>query len=114
MLTTLLSRLRSRPSARPLRLVGAAVLVLCLACGGPSDETIERQVFIDTWVDLRMAALDTDSLRLAASDREAILQRHGVSSEELTRFAEVHSTDLEFMRDVWNDVELRLDRPAND
>jgi hypothetical protein len=114
MLTTLLSRLRSRPLVHPLRLAAGALLVGCLACGGGGDRAIDRQVFIDTWVDLRIAALQTDSQRLAASDREEILQRHGVTVEDLTRFAETHATDLDFMRDLWNDVELRLDRPAND
>ena len=113
MVTTLLSRVRSDPRlAGAVRLLGAAALLAGLACDGPAEETIDRQVFIDTWVELRIAALDTDSQRIAAADREAVLERHGVTADDLTRFAEVHATDLDFMRDVWNDIELRMDRPV--
>lgn len=81
------------------------------ACGpsAPTD-TIGRDVFIDTYVDLRVAALDSDSQRVAASDREAILAEHGVTADDLAYFVQAHAADLDFMRDVWNDVELRLDR----
>lgn len=113
MVTTLLSRFRSDPRfAGPARLLGAFALLAGLACSGPAEETIDRQVFIDSWVELRIAALDTDSQRVATADRDSILERHGVTAEDLTRFADVHATDLDFMRDVWNDIELRMDRPV--
>jgi hypothetical protein len=115
--TTLLSCFRSDPQLAGVpRLVATlvllSVLLSVLACGGSTEETIDRQVFIDTWVELRIAALETDSQRIAAPDREAVLDRHEVTADDLTRFAEVHATDLDFMRDVWNDIELRMDRPV--
>ena len=113
MVNTLLSRFRSDPRfAGPVRLLGACAVLACLACSGAAEDTIDRQVFIDAWTELRIAALDTDSQRVAAADRDAILERHGVTAEDLTRFADVHATDLDFMRDVWNDIELRMDRPV--
>jgi hypothetical protein len=98
--------LRRRTGLRPL------VLVLCglAACGGRVPETIDREVFIDTYVDLRTAALDTDSTKVSETERTDILARHGVTEDDLVTFADVHATELEFMRDVWNDVELRMDR----
>jgi hypothetical protein len=101
--------LRSRAAFVP------AVVLACglAACGGSAPETIDREVFIDTYVDLRTAALDTDSAKVAETDRAEILARHGVTEEDLLAFAEVHATELEFMRDVWNDVELRMDRTAD-
>ncbi|MDA0329812.1 MAG: hypothetical protein O2958_12490 [Gemmatimonadetes bacterium] len=89
------------------------LLVTVISCGRtpPGGDPIEQEVFIQTYVDLRVAALDTDSQRLAAADREAILARHSVTAFDLTYFADVHASDLEFMRDVWNEVELRMDRP---
>jgi hypothetical protein len=94
---------------------GALVLGV-LACGGPSVDTIDRDAFIATYVDLRVAALDTDSARIASADREAILARHGVTEDDLTTFAEVHAENVEFMRDVWTDVEAAMDRepPGSD
>lgn len=94
---------------RPRRLAAPLLACLALACGGGTVETIDREVFIATYVDLRMAALETDSARVAPNERDAILQRHGVSADDLTTFAEVHADDLDFMRDVWNEVELRMD-----
>lgn len=96
------------------RLAGLIALTVSLACGGPSADTIDREVFIATYVDLRVAALDTDTAKVGTEEREEVLRRHGVTAEDLTTFAEVHATDLEFMRDVWNEVELRLDRAPED
>jgi hypothetical protein len=36
-----------------------------------------------------------------------------VSEEDLKDFVDAHAADAEYMRDVWNDVELLLDRPPN-
>lgn len=100
----------SKSFTLPGSLVAAAVFGLA-ACGGDPDRgAIDREVFIDTYVDLRVAALETDSVRLGDGQRAEILARHGVTAEELVHFTEAHSTRLEFMRDVWNEVEVRMDR----
>jgi hypothetical protein len=101
------SRPRIRSVASLLAHVGVALTVA--ACGADTAETIDREAFIETYVDLRLAALDSDSLRLSAEDREEVLGRHGVTAADLETFAEVHATDLDFMRDVWTEVEVRLD-----
>ena len=89
----------------------AAAVALSSGCGSePTAEAMPRETFIEAYVALRKAALDTDSAKLAAPDREAILDRLGVTEEELLEFAEVHGRDVEYMRDVWNEVELRLDQ----
>lgn len=100
------------PSVRQCRgTLLASVLLLCAGCEASGPETIDRSAFIDTYVDLRVAALDTDSLRLGETEREEVLSRHGVSEADLMRFVDVHAADAEYMRDVWNDIELLLDRP---
>lgn len=112
-MSTLLPPIRSdRPVTRPwVPLLAALCIGLVVACGpAPEEQTIDRETFIQTYVDLRVAALDTDTQRLAEPDREAILTRHGVTAEDLMRFAQVHAPELEYMRDVWNEIELRLDR----
>ena len=97
--------------ARP----AALLLVLgTLACSGGSADSIDREVFIATYVDLRMAALETDSARIGIAERDEILQRHGVSADDMKTFTEVHSGDLDFMRDVWNEVEVRMDVEPED
>lgn len=93
--------------------IAAALVALSAvtACGGSAPEdTIERETFIQAYVDLRVAALDTDSSRLADADRERVLSAHGISADDLLDFARVHAADLDYMREVWNEVELRLDQ----
>jgi len=88
-----------------------AALLAPGACGGePAVETVDRDVFVQAYADLRISALMTDSQRVSMPARDSILEGHGVTPEDLEVFAEVHSHDLEFMRDVWNDVELLLDK----
>lgn len=99
------SRGRSRAIA-----FGALIVVLG-ACGGTdAPVTIERDAFIRTYADLRIAAVQTDTQRIALATRDSILDAHGVTAADLERFAEIHSADLDFMRDVWNEVELLMDR----
>lgn len=89
-------------------LVTATVLA---GCGSSEPEgLIAEETFIETYVELRIAALDADSARIADSDREAILAARGVTEEDLLEFVRVHAADLDYMRDVWNEVELRMDR----
>jgi hypothetical protein len=96
---------------RRTHLVTAGVLVCGLAaCEGGVPDTIDREVFVDTYVALRIAALDADSAKLSETDRAEILARHGVTEQDLLDFADTHAVELDFMRDVWNDVELRMDR----
>lgn len=101
-----------RPLADALeRAVVFALAAAVVACGGSErTDVIDRETFIETYVDLRISALDTDSARLAADDRETILARHGVSEDDLVEFVEAYASELEFMRDVWNEVEVRMDR----
>lgn len=101
------------PSASLGRALAIALLmgIGVVACGDSErTDVIDRETFIDTYVDLRIAALDTDSARIGAADREAILARHGVSEDDLVEFVEVYGSELEVMRDVWNEVEVRMDR----
>lgn len=88
----------------------ASVSVAACGSGGDRPETISRDVFVDTYVDLRTSALDTEEQRVDSVMRARILEEHGVTAQDLTHFADVHGAELEFMRDVWNDIEARLDR----
>ena len=87
-----------------------AVGGLLAACGDGADaDLISRAEFVDTYVDLRVAALGGEGDTITDSARAVVLERHGVSEEDLLDFASAHGGDLVFMRGVWNDVEARLD-----
>lgn len=103
-------RLRSRRSVW-----AAVVWVLAagvLACGDgtpPEPEGgVDRQTFVETYVDLRVAAL-RELRQLPEGQRREILERHGVTEEGLLEFAEHHGGDAAYMRDVWSEVEARLE-----
>ncbi len=91
-----------------------AWLCAAAACGGGtsapvSDDPIDRETFIDAYVELRAAAVGTEGFAVTDEERDRILESHGVDGEELLRFADAHGRDVEFMREVWNEVETRLD-----
>ena len=105
----------SLPRAPKVHAVALLLLVLSVGCSTSDSggNAIDREVFIETYVDLRISALQTDSQRLAVLDREAILAEHGVVATDLTHFATTYSDDVLFMRDVWNEVESRMDVPPS-
>jgi hypothetical protein len=95
-----------------------ALLVWALAASACAGEptasqdpvvTIDREVFIATYVDLRTAVLRSEEHELADRDRARILSDHDVTEDDLLEFAAVHGTDVAFMRAVWDEVEGRLD-----
>lgn len=80
----------------------------------PGD-TIPMEVFVDTYVDLRVADLTRqDSPTIDPADRERILDAHGVTSEALLEFVEVHGPNVPFISMVWDSVEARYRRRQNE
>ena len=101
-------------SSAARRLLASTLVLSSLACvGGPSNpdtsELMDRDTFIATYVDLRVAALTSEEGEVTDGSRPAVLTRHGVTEEDLVFFAEVHGGELTFMRDLWNEVELQLE-----
>jgi hypothetical protein len=88
----------------------AALMVSTCSTASDAEDTIDRAVFIQAYVELRMSALDTDSQRLADPARDSILTSNGITVDALTRFATIRGEDPEFMTEVWAEVESRLDQ----
>ena len=92
-----------------------AALLAAAACeedGGP--ETISREVFVETYIALRVAELtERRDDGISAGARERVLAEKGVTEEDLLTFAEVHGPDVNFMEQLWEDVEKRLDELRN-
>jgi len=105
---------RTRPASHPR--VAALVAFLVAALGGcgadrplEPDGLVDQETFIATYVDLRAAMLGTRDDSLAEVHRNEALERRGLSAEDLVAFVEFHAADLEYMRAVWDEVEVRLD-----
>ena len=106
---------KSRSSLHRLTL---GILLSSLACGGsqsnlPEGDLIEPEDFIATYVDLRAAALITEDGQVTEAGRSEVLDRHGISEEDLISFAEAYGEDLMFMQEIWNEIELRLENTGS-
>lgn len=103
----LASRRGRRPAlARALVLVALGAVAACEP--RPAAErtaSIPRATFIATYVDLRTAATQTDDGLLTDAARRRVLAKHGVTEAEMLAFVEVHGRDVEYMQDVWAEVE---------
>ncbi|MDX1622479.1 MAG: hypothetical protein R3199_00650 [Gemmatimonadota bacterium] len=105
-----------RSSAGPLLALALVLLVGTIGCRRdvgapePSRETISTERFAEVLSDLvllRIEALpDTQAYRLR---RDTLLERHGVTREDLVEFAEVHGRDDETMAAVYRRLGARLD-----
>ena len=72
------------------------------------EGTAEREVFIETYVDLRAKALAAGTTEIEAGVRDSILAVYGVTGEELVEFIDIHGEDVQFMSDLWGEIEELL------
>jgi hypothetical protein len=90
-----------------------------MGCGGSganADGPIDQETFIASYVDLRSTALRTETGELDDALRAEVLERNGVSEEDLLAFVELHGEDVSLMQDIWDEIESRMDaaRPTQD
>jgi len=100
-------------SSRMLRAVCAIALSLS-ACRGEEqvpvvEGVIDRETFIEAYVDLRVATIEGSDLALPVEERDSVLAEHGVSADDLTAFVEAYGRYLDYMSSLWSDVEARLE-----
>jgi hypothetical protein len=50
-----------------------ACLLAAAGCSPPSELAVDRETFIDVYVELRMAALDRDDATITEAERDEIL-----------------------------------------
>lgn len=84
------------------------------ACGSgpaeaPTPSSVDRETFIATYVDLRTAAVKNDDGSIHPDQRARILEEHGVTGDELIAFVDANGENVPYMREVWDEVERRLD-----
>lgn len=102
------------------RLLEGGLLCLLFACGGDQAPgaagTISRDVFVDTYVELRMTALHSPDGRVSPEAKAEILEARGVTEADLLDYVDVHGARLQFMVEVWAEIDdtLRALRTEND
>jgi hypothetical protein len=104
----------TRHKRRAAALLGTVLLLVPLACGGDDEVpvvegVIDRETFIETYVDLRSEAVANRDFALSADRRDEILARHGVDEESLLAFVDAYSAELDFMNELWAEVESRIE-----
>ncbi|TVR64363.1 MAG: hypothetical protein EA422_06455 [Gemmatimonadales bacterium] len=90
-------------------LAAVAAVGFLTACdmGFPTSEgeaRIDEATFVATYTELRIAAMEWESQRLPAQERDAILQRQGVTADDLREFTQVHGRNVPVMNRIWNEV----------
>jgi len=104
----------SRRKRHAKALLWAVLLLVPLACGGDDhvpvvDGVIDRETFIETYVDLRSDAVGNRDLTLSDDRRDEILARHGVDEEALLAFVDASGSELDYMNELWAEVEDRIE-----
>ncbi len=102
-------RPRPRRSFPAIFLVAVAALGFLAACdmGFPTSEgeaRIDEATFVATYTELRVAAMEWESQQLPARERDEILERQGVTADDLREFTRVHGRNVPLMNRIWNQV----------
>ena len=87
-------------------------VALCWSCGGGVTDVREdapaREEFIGTFLDLRTAAVNAGTVDVGTDVRDSILSVYGVTGQDLLDFIDTHGEDVEYMSDLWTEVDARL------
>jgi hypothetical protein len=75
-----------------------------------ASQTIDSDKFIEVYVDLRRASAEGDSTSDFDSKKQEILDKHGLSAQDLLDYIEKNSADLRKMTTIWDTIHQRLGR----
>ena len=99
--------MRRGPALLPALLLAAALAAA--GCEAPDTDAISRERFVETYVALRVAELRSPEAVIPDGERERVLAEQEVTEDDLVGFAEVNGDDVDFMQEVWAEVEMKLD-----
>lgn len=91
-----------------------SALLALAACGdGAADGQpgISRQEYIDTYVEILLAADVAEDSVAATEAARAILARRGLTEGDLLEFGHRYREDPEYLAEVWSEIEERLKEP---
>ena len=105
---------RAAAQVRRARVRRALALLIAASgaagCGKKAGDTstIDRAAFVDTYVDLRLAALASPTHSLTPAARDSVLTKHHVTDQDLLHFVDVQGADPSYMVKLWTDVSKRV------
>ncbi len=95
-------------------------LLALFACSGGQvapvpqpGETISKEVFVETMVEIRVAALRATDRRLPGGAGERILRERGIEEEDLVKFARAWGANPALMTGVWAAIQEKIDSIRN-
>jgi hypothetical protein len=98
------------PSRAAALLLALSSLLACRESAPTGTEgAITTEHFVAVYIDLRMAALRSGTDQLPLEQRDDILDRHGVTEDDLLRFVEVHGQNAQLMHAIWDSIQSRID-----
>jgi hypothetical protein len=110
-----LSRTRVRSERRALgALVALSALLSLAACRNGEDDQqigIGRQEYVDTYIEILLAAELAEDSFAATEAARAILARRGLTEDDLLEFGRRHREDAEYLAEVWSEIEERIRYP---
>ena len=99
-------------SVAPRIIVSIVAVTLFWSCGGGATgvtgDTAGREAFIGAYLALRSEAMSSRSTEMEDRVRDSILTIYDVTAQELLDFIDTHGEDVEFMRDLWTEIETRM------
>ena len=107
------SRCRAARYMRVIRLSNTVFLSLFfgLACNGYNSESsapeLSREAFIQAYVTLSITDMEN------VSRRDQVLDSLGVSSTDLEEFVAYHGKNVDFMADLWDEINSEIDQALN-
>ena len=97
------------PRHRPGIIASMVALTFCSSCSAGTTDvpegTVGRDAFIAVYVDLRATALSLGETETGLDVRDSILAAYGVTGEELLEFVDRHGERVEFMSEIWSEIE---------
>jgi hypothetical protein len=91
-------------------------LSLVAGCGEPEEELegiITREQFVQAYAELRVSALREPDGDIVEEERDRILAELGLTPEDLLEFVETHGRDVQYMLEVWEEVDRNLETRRN-
>jgi hypothetical protein len=107
---------RRRALRHSVLLLTLCAVPLSAGCGDPNEELegiITREEFVRAFSELRVSALREESGDIAPEERDRILAGLGLTPEDLIDFVEAHGRDMDFMQEVWEEVDHNLETRRN-
>ncbi len=98
--------------------MAAALLAAACDSGAPAPaDDLGRELFVDAYVELRLAAMRSPDGVIPAGERDRVLAELGSSEDGMLAFVDVHGEDLEFMKVLWEEIadrirDAEIDTPA--